>query len=172
MNNRFKNFTTKYSRIIVAVILILLLVIAGVLKFEQARSVGKGSDTEATKAEETTGSSGKIEDQEAEYEPETRIKIMNINGSEATVVLFSTTELEEGRNYDLYAIEKRDGEWVRDSYIRTIHIPSAEKTRKGKYRYYSDAVSVDWLTEGTIYQLVPHDEGNNHSSVPFWTRLT
>ena len=106
------------------------------------------------------------------YDPETRIKIMKVNGSEATVVMFSTTELEEDTYYDLYVIEKRDGVWERSAYIRTIQMPATKKFREGKYRYYSDAVKIGQLSDKTIYQLIPHNEENNHSSVPFWTRLT
>ena len=106
------------------------------------------------------------------YDPETRIKIMKVNGSEATVVMFSTTELEEDTYYDLYVIEKRDGVWERSAYIRTIQMPATKKFREGKYSYYSDAVKIGQLSDKTIYQLIPHNEEINHCSVPFWTRLT
>ena len=172
MKFRLANFTAKYRRLLSVVILILLLLVAGVLRFEQAKSLDVTSDEENTKTVQETDGSVKAENQLTEYEPETCIKIMRINGSEATVILFSTIEIKEDSNYDLYVIEKKDGEWVRHAYIRTISMPAADKTRSGKYRYYSDAVKVEWLSEGTIYQLIPHDEDNNHSSVPFWTELS
>ena len=158
LKSRFVLFTSSYRRVLSVLIIILLLLFAGILRFEQASSADVASDAEATKL--------------INYEPETCIKIMRLNGSEATVMLFSTTKLTEASNYDLYVIEKNEGEWVRDAYIRTIQMPAADKTRNGKYRYYSDAVKVEWLSEGTIYQLIPHDEDNNHSSVPFWTALS
>ena len=199
MNYKFTHFTKKYSEIAILVVLIFLLVLAAVLRFEEARSVSMEPDAEVTKTEvaaeesryETAGEesisseagelskdaeaasdSGEEPDLLELYDPETRIKIMKVNGSEATVVMFSTTELEEDTYYDLYVIEKRDGVWERSAYIRTIQMPATKKFREGKYRYYSDAVKIGQLSDRTIYQLIPHNEENNHSSVPFWTRLT
>ena len=172
LKSRFVLFTSSYRRVLSVLIIILLLLFAGILRFEQARSADVASDAEATKTEQENDSSSTSDNKLINYEPETCIKIMRLNGSEATVMLFSTTKLTEASNYDLYVIEKNEGEWVRDAYIRTIQMPAADKTRNGKYRYYSDAVKVEWLSEGTIYQLIPHDEDNNHSSVPFWTALS
>ena len=208
MNYKFTHFTKKYSEIAIVVILILLLALAAVLRFEEARSVSMEPDAEVTKTEaaaedsktgkttaeeastaageesssleagelskdaEAASDSGEKPDLLELYDPETRIKIMKVNGSEATVVMFSTTELEEDTYYDLYVIEKRDGVWERSAYIRTIQMPATKKFREGKYSYYSDAVTIGQLSDKTIYQLIPHNEKNNHSSVPFWTRLT
>ena len=207
MNYKFTHFTKKYSEIAILVVLIFLLVLAAVLRFEEARNVSMASDAEVTKteaaaeesssaageesktgktaAEESSSAAGELsKDAEAAsdsaekpdllelYDPETRIKIMKVNGSEATVVMFSTTELEEDTYYDLYVIEKRDGVWERSAYIRTIQMPATKKFREGKYRYYSDAVKIEQLSDKTIYQLIPHNEEINHCSVPFWTRLT
>lgn len=168
----FERFAAKYSRPLSIVILILLLLLAGILRFEQVISTGLSSDAEEVMAEQEVGESTKAEKELTEYEPETCIEIMQINGSEATVRLFSTTEIKQESNYDLYLIEKKDGEWERHAYIRTINMPAADKIRNGKYRYYSDAVKVEWLSGDTIYQLIPHDEDHNHSSVPFWTSLS
>ena len=136
---------------------------------EESSSLEAG---ELSKDAEAASDSGEKPDLLELYDPETRIKIMKVNGSEATVVMFSTTELEEDTYYDLYVIEKRDGVWERSAYIRTIQMPATKKFREGKYSYYSDAVTIGQLSDKTIYQLIPHNEKNNHSSVPFWTRLT
>ncbi len=172
MKTGFERFAAKYSRPLSIVILILLLLLAGILRFEQAISTGLFADAEEATTEQVVDEPAKAEKELAEYEPETCIKIMRINGSEATVRLFSTTEIKEESNYDLYVIEKKDGEWVKHAYIRSISMPAADRTRNGKYRYYSDSINVEWLSEDTIYQLIPHDEDSNHSSVPFWTSLS
>ena len=103
-------------------------------------------------------------------EPETCIKVLGVIGSRATVRLYSTTKLDEPSYYDLYTIEKKDGRWAKKAYIRSIEVPSAKETRTGKYRYYSDVVLLEWLSKGHVYQVIPHEEGNNHSSVPFWVK--
>ena len=109
-------------------------------------------------------------DDDVVYEPETCIRFLGTTGSLAAVRLYSTTEIRKTSLYDLYTIEKKDGVWVKKAFIRSVEMPAAVHTRSGKYKYYSDIVKIEWLSQGYVYQLIPHQKGNHHRSVPFWRK--
>lgn len=149
----------------IIMVAVLMLVLAGTVY--GINTMDNASD-EAMKTTAITAAEDAENHEDVTYAPETCVKVLRVIGSRAAVRVYSTTEITEPISYDLYTIKKKNGKWTRRAYIRTIEVPAVDNTRSGKYSYYSDTVRLDWLSEGHVYQLIPREKGNNHSSLPFW----
>ena len=99
---------------------------------------------------------------------EVYIQVFTNNSGQAWARTYSVKKQKQNVYYSLYIVKKEKGKWVQKTYVRSILMPRADKKRKGKYRYVSDYVEeIEWLKNGRIYQLIPHDK-NYHKSKPFW----